>query len=664
MRPLSICALVLAVLSIGIGCLLVEARRSHDEATARSTLTALAENHSAGMVAYYSEIRADLATAAGSPAVQRLADGARGASTLVEASRSLATLEDSLQHALDRLAIVNLYGETVLLRSEGHPAHPLPVSMAARLSTPIELGDMSASVPYLTPKTRTPVIAFSMLTSSQNTAHVVLEIPMTELLQQLRGPGSAARLRLIEPERRVVVVDSTGSVGSLPVPRELSSVMSSVESVGTMHDGRAVTAFVRPTFLGPGLSGTIGDWLLTATNPIAVPTIRESIGPASVALVVVGLLVLVLAVLGLRASARRLERLASTDSLTSLGNRRQLLRDLSVCFKATSGPTPWTLVLLDLDGFKAYNDAFGHAGGDNLLRRLAGRLEQFACEQGATAYRLGGDEFCVLAPTNASDVVGRWAETALSERGEAFSVKASWGVAQLPGEARTPAKALKLADERMYVQKAGGRSSAARQITEVVVSLLDEQQPGCAARVCELADLTEAVGTHLGLPNDELLDLRRATLLHRVGLSAVPSTILEKEQPLTSDELDFIREHTVVAERVLAAAPSLRGVAMLVRATSEAFDGSGRPDGLCGAQIPLASRVIAVCAAYAAMTEPRPYRPARSHMAAVVELQRCAGSQFDPDVVAVLDEIFHAEAAEPADRRTSLSGAGVPARAL
>jgi len=662
MRLASICALGLAVVSICIGGVSIAARRNHDENQARAAMTALAEDRSSGMVAYYSELRADLSRVAGTPAVQRLANGARDARTRREADASLAGLEASLHDRSNAVAVVNVYGAPVALRSAGRSLPPVPLPTALRLSIPIELGDMSASSPYASPAIGQRVVGFSMLTNSQNSAYVALEIPLNELLQQLRGTGYAGRVRLIDPEQHAIVLDSAGMAGPAAVPRGLAPALAATTSVGAFRDGRAVTAFLRPEFLGPGLSGAVGKWVLTATDSSALPTLSGSVGAGSAALVLVGLLVLVLALLGLRVSARRLERLASTDLLTSLGNRRQLLRDLGACFKKlTDEEAGWTLVLLDLDGFKSYNDAFGHAGGDNLLRRLAGRLDQYACEHGATAYRLGGDEFCVLARAPQADQVGEWAQTALTDEGEAFSVSASWGAARLPEEARTAADALKLADERMYVQKSGGRSSAARQVTEVIVSLLEEREPGRGVRLRELANLTEVVGSEFGLSLDELLQLRRATLLHRVGLTAVPSAILDKEEPLTTDEHRFIGDHTTVAQRVLAAAPSLRAVAVLVRATSERFDGSGRPDGLRGTSIPLASRIIAVCAAYAAMTEDRPYRPALSRAAALAELHRCAGSQFDPKVVAVLETVSRREARdeETADARLALRG--VPA---
>jgi two-component system, cell cycle response regulator len=175
-----------------------------------------------------------------------------------------------------------------------------------------------------------------------------------------------------------------------------------------------------------------------------------------------------------------------------------------------------------------------------------------------------------------------------------------------------------------------------------------------------LADLTEAVGVSAGLAGDQLMQLRQATLVHRVGLSAVPRTILDKRTPLTDEEQEFLARHTAIAERVLAAAPSLRAVAVLVRATGEAFDGSGGPDGLSGDSIPFASRIIAVCAAYAALTNARPYRLAVSHSMAVRELRRCAGTQFDPAVVAALEEVLRSR--RDAERAVVPSVTARPAR--
>jgi HD-GYP domain-containing protein (c-di-GMP phosphodiesterase class II) len=142
--------------------------------------------------------------------------------------------------------------------------------------------------------------------------------------------------------------------------------------------------------------------------------------------------------------------------------------------------------------------------------------------------------------------------------------------------------------------------------------------------------------------------MARAAELHDVGKMAVPDRILEKPGPLDTPEIDFIRRHTVVGERILSAAPALVPVARLVRASHESWDGAGYPDGLAGEQIPLGARVIAVCDAYHAMTSDRVYQSPVAPAAAVAELRRFAGSQFDPRVVSVFIGLI--EAGGPAGR--------------
>jgi two-component system, cell cycle response regulator len=132
----------------------------------------------------------------------------------------------------------------------------------------------------------------------------------------------------------------------------------------------------------------------------------------------------------------------------------------------------------------------------------------------------------------------------------------------------------------------------------------------------------------------ELPPLRSAGALHDIGKLAIPEAILSKPGPLTEDEWAFVRRHTVIGERILRSAPALAGVAPIVRAAHEHFGGGGYPDGIAGEQIPLASRIVAVCDAYQAMVSPRPYRSAMSSEGALAELHACAGTQFDPMVVA------------------------------
>jgi diguanylate cyclase (GGDEF)-like protein len=339
---------------------------------------------------------------------------------------------------------------------------------------------------------------------------------------------------------------------------------------------------------------------------------------------------------------------ALTDSLTGLGNRRKFVRDLEAELALGSEARPLAVVVFDLDGFKLYNDSFGHSAGDALLARLADRLARAVDGLGG-AYRLGGDEFCVLCLSahTQKDGVIEAAAAALADEGEGFAVGCSYGSVLLPSEATELSEALRIADDRMYGHKQRNRPSPESQSVDVLVSVLHERDSALAHHLADVADLAEAVGRRLRVPADQLQTLRQAAELHDVGKLAIPEKILTKPGPLTDDEWEFVRRHTLIGERILASAPSLGHAAELVRSTHERWDGSGYPDGLAGSDIPLGSRVIAVCDAFDAMTSYRPYAPSMTVPEALRELFRCSGTQFDMQVV----EAF---AAVQADLNTEL----------
>ena len=338
-----------------------------------------------------------------------------------------------------------------------------------------------------------------------------------------------------------------------------------------------------------------------------------------------------------------------TDPLTDLGNRRRLLLDLDELLELEP-PPPTALVMLDLNGFKAYNDAFGHPAGDDLLTRLGTRLAAAARGRG-TAYRLGGDEFCVLLA--ADDLpVALLADTcaaALREGGEGFTITSAHGELMLPDEADTGAAALKLADVRMYAHKHGARGSAGSQTSNALLQALTERSPQLGDHLVGVAELAVAVAQKLQLSDLEVEDIRLGASLHDVGKMAIPDAILDKPGPLTEAEWRFVRNHTVAGEKILGAAPALHAVARLVRSSHERLDGAGYPDGLAGTEIPLGARIISVCDAFDAMIAARPYRPARSVEEAIAEIRDCSGTQFDPAVAdafcAVMDDRAHVLAA-------------------
>jgi diguanylate cyclase (GGDEF)-like protein len=334
---------------------------------------------------------------------------------------------------------------------------------------------------------------------------------------------------------------------------------------------------------------------------------------------------------------------AVTDALTGLGNRRRLMDDLSHVLAMPETARPRILIIYDLNGFKRYNDTFGHPAGDSLLQRLGGKLDAVMASRGA-AYRLGGDEFCVLsAEADAPERLLDATVAALSEEGEGFSVTTSFGAVFLPDETDDPSEALRLADQRLYGQKRLSELARNRP-HEVLLQALSEREPMLLEHSRSVARLSLAVADRLELPEEERSQLRIAAELHDVGKLAIPDAILLKSEPLTDGEWEFLRRHTVIGERIVAATPALRNVGHIVRASHEQWDGRGYPDGLAGHEIPLAARIIAVCDAFKAMTSERPYGRMMSVEDAMAELRRCAGTQFDPGVTAAFAQTIAAGA--------------------
>jgi two-component system, cell cycle response regulator len=361
------------------------------------------------------------------------------------------------------------------------------------------------------------------------------------------------------------------------------------------------------------------------------------------------------------AAQSELETLATSDALTGLGNRRRLLDDLQRQVQTMTGARPGLLMLLDLNGFKNYNDTFGHPAGDALLVRLGHALADVATAFGGTAYRPGGDEFCVIvADASHRNSLEHAASRALSEIGTGFTISTAFGSVVIPHDAGDATEAMRKADIAMYAQKTSGRATAARQSADVLLSALIEHHPYLGDHITGVAELADAVARRLNIDGEELARLRDAVVLHDIGKIAIPDTIINKPAALDDDEWAFVRRHTLIGERIIASAPALRGAAPLVRSSHEAFDGSGYPDGLVGDAIPLGARVIAICDAFDAMISNRPYSSPKTINEALAELRRCAGTQFDPAIVTVFEQVM-AERAQLPTMTTALRRTDGPA---
>ncbi len=328
---------------------------------------------------------------------------------------------------------------------------------------------------------------------------------------------------------------------------------------------------------------------------------------------------------------RRSDDVSMTDALTDLGNRRKLFNDMGRTTRSLTAGQTVTLGIFDLDGFKAYNDMFGHPAGDALLTRLGHRLAAAIGENGS-AYRIGGDEFVITTSSPSAARLLKAAQAALSEHGKGFRIGCSIGSTRMAAGV-TLEQALHVADQNLYANKRTQRSDARTEVKDVLLQVLAEQSGDLVTHVSHVAELVWSTATKLGLPDDVVDRARLAAELHDVGKSAIPDSILNKPGPLDPQERRYMQRHSQIGERIVGAAPALRDVAPIVRSTHERMDGAGYPDGLTGELIPICSRIIAVVDAYDAMTSDRTYQQAMSSEDALAELRNESGMQFDPDVV-------------------------------
>ncbi len=383
------------------------------------------------------------------------------------------------------------------------------------------------------------------------------------------------------------------------------------------------------------------------------PDFLSSWSVGMLAVLAMAFLALIGSVIGLVISNRRVTRELSTDPLTGVRNRRALVEDLPRVCQGASEDEPAFLWFFDLNGFKRYNDSFGHVAGDALLARLGRRLRETVKDHG-TVYRLGGDEFCVLVTGAVSDphALFQHARAALTEHGGAFTVTASAGAVEIPRETGEPTQALRLADQHMYREKLASQTGPAELITSVLHAALAQRHPDLGGHSDDVCSDAELLARTVGLDEDAINLVVKAGDLHDVGKLGIPDEIITKPGPLNDQEWEFMRQHTVMGEQIIAAAgPSLERIAPLVRASHERWDGNGYPDGLAGEEIPLGARIITVCDSFRAMLDERVYKPAMSVNDALAELRRCAGSQFDPELVEVFCRLV-TERTEPESLRS------------
>ncbi|MCS7241602.1 MAG: PAS domain S-box protein [Candidatus Caldatribacterium sp.] len=346
------------------------------------------------------------------------------------------------------------------------------------------------------------------------------------------------------------------------------------------------------------------------------------------------LLVLLLDLTERKLAEERIRYLTFHDILTGLYNRTFFEHEISRLDVPEN--LPLSVIMGDLNGLKLVNDAFGHAMGDELLRQAARILEKVCSNRGIVA-RLGGDEFVVLLPHTSSAEVQAIGEQIQREFRKAQTGSIPLSISLGYGTKVTPEQPfdeiLRIAENWMYQRKLTESLSFHNQVLQAFRASLRAVTQETEEHSQRIRNLALQLGKALGLSQRELDELSLLAEFHDIGKIAIPQSVLEKPGPLDEEEWAIVKKHPEVGFRITQSIWELSSIANYILFHHERFDGTGYPRGLKGEDIPLLSRIIAICDAYDAMVTGRPYRKARTKEEAIVELRRCSGTQFDPNIV-------------------------------
>lgn len=337
----------------------------------------------------------------------------------------------------------------------------------------------------------------------------------------------------------------------------------------------------------------------------------------------------------LKGLSERLQYIGFHDSLTGLYNRTYFEEEIRRLDK--SAHPGMAIVVFDLDGLKLINDSFGHEHGDQMLKQAAAILQR-CFQQGDIVARIGGDEFAaIMTDTTRADIeracnrvkeeIGNYNR---EEEGIPLSISIGYALAERPGAMR---ELYKEADNNMYREKLHRSQSIRSTIVRTVMKLLEVRDHITEGHADRLQDIVAGLGRALRLPEGKIADLRLLAQFHDIGKVGIPDCILLKPGPLNPEERVEMQRHCEIGQRIALSSPALSPIADGILKHQEWWDGSGYPLGLAGEKIPLECRILAIADAYDAMTSDRPYRKAMSKEAAIGELIRYAGTQFDPVLV-------------------------------
>jgi len=334
-----------------------------------------------------------------------------------------------------------------------------------------------------------------------------------------------------------------------------------------------------------------------------------------------------------RQSEEKIRYLGFHDKLTGLYNRAFLEEEIKRV--DTARQLPISIIMGDLNNLKLINDTYGHQSGDQLIKEAAEIFKE-SCRDEDIIARWGGDEFVVLLPQTAAveseKIIKRINSSLEKEEGE-LQVSISLGTAVKNDPEDELMVVLSRAEDRMYKNKIASRKSARSSVLSAFLTSLKEKSSETEEHVHRMSSLAENFAKVLGLSNLEQDRLYLLTQMHDIGKIAVPEEVLNKTDKLNAEEWEIIKKHTETGFRITSNIEDFAHISSEILHHHERWDGTGYPEGLSGRDIPLLSRVLTIVDSYDVMNSGRPYKGAMTEAEALTELQSCAGSQFDPELV-------------------------------
>lgn len=344
-----------------------------------------------------------------------------------------------------------------------------------------------------------------------------------------------------------------------------------------------------------------------------------------------------------RKTLKQVEYLSFHDYLTGLYNRRFFEEELIRL--DTKRNLPISLIMLDVNGLKLTNDAFGHEMGDELLKKVAEILKK-QCRADDIIARLGGDEFAVILPKSdelqADMIASRISDAAAKETLHSIIVSVASGYAAKICENQDINDIIKSSEIKMYNNKIKSSKMVRKKTFELIRHNLNQKYKNELAHTKMVGQMCKQIGVAMKLPDEQIKSLEAAGSFHDIGKIIIPPDILNNPGPLSQEEFELVQRHCESGYQILKSVEEYSPLARYVLSHHERWDGSGYPRKQKGKEIPLFSRIISIADAYDAMTNERPYKKTLTKEEAVLEFKKNAGTQFDPEIVEIfIEKVLH-----------------------